>query len=701
LPMLVCLPPLFFAWSARAQCVPTLATIASALAATYLGGRIDAGTTLAVAAAGAGALTLGTVVAVGVSREMHARLVRRQAEEQALGALAESRDAQRESEERFRVAFHQAPIGMAMVGADGAILQTNSAFERMLGQTADEIVGTHIDGIVYPEDLDAVRARRQQFLEGEAASEELVFRLRHRDDHAVWIRLTRSLVHDRDGKPSYMIGQIEDVTERRRAEEALRTSERTFRSFAESMSAGVLIVQDGAIRYANAAVTHITGYTTDELLGQSMLFVVVPEHHGLAAERAAARWRGDEVSPRAEYRANTKSGEERWLDITVVGIEYRGRPALLGTGFDVTERKRAEHALKVSERMFRSFAESTAAGVLIVQDETIRYVNRAVTTITGFARADLVGLPLADLLDPADRDEALMRARARLHDESVPTRVEYRLRTKQGPPCWVDLTVTLIDHRGRPALLGTAFDITERRRAEEALRTSMEKLRRREEQLRLLAQRQVRVREEERRRLGFDLHDDVCQELVGTGILVESVRCRLDAADAESRDQLERVGRHLNALAEHLRLLARELRPMLLLDLGLEDSLRSLAGGMATAATRVTATFPTAIPRLDDEVEVAVYRVAQEAITNALRHAAAHEITVSLAVTDRVLRLEVRDDGCGFDADVRRSQALGLISMEERALALDGRLELTSDPGSGTSVRLVCPARQAQPRTAA
>lgn len=139
----------------------------------------------------------------------------------------------------------------------------------------------------------------------------------------------------------------------------------------------------------------------------------------------------------------------------------------------------------------------------------------------------------------------------------------------------------------------------------------------------------------------------------------------------------------------------------LLLDLGLEDSLRSLAGGMSTATTRVVASFPTAIPRLDDEVEVAVYRVAQEAISNALRHAAASEIGVSLTVADRVLRLEARDDGCGFDPEVRRREALGLISMEERALALDGRIEVGSEAGRGTLIRLICPVVRVQPRTAA
>lgn len=132
------------------------------------------------------------------------------------------------------------------------------------------------------------------------------------------------------------------------------------------------------------------------------------------------------------------------------------------------------------------------------------------------------------------------------------------------------------------------------------------------------------------------------------------------------------------------------MRPILLHDLGLEDSLRSLAHGLATAETAVEASFPTPVPRLRHDVELAVYRIAQEAMSNALRHAAARTITLTLSATPDVLTLEVRDDGCGFEREQRRIQALGLLSMGERALAANGRLEIESDPGRGTALRLRC-----------
>jgi signal transduction histidine kinase len=111
---------------------------------------------------------------------------------------------------------------------------------------------------------------------------------------------------------------------------------------------------------------------------------------------------------------------------------------------------------------------------------------------------------------------------------------------------------------------------------------------------------------------------------------------------------------------------------------------------MASVETTVRAEFPTAIPRLDEEIELAVYRIAQEALANAARHAAARTIVLTLAVDARRLRLVVRDDGRGFDL-AAPSDALGLVSMRERALALGGRLEVTSAPGEGTVVRLECP----------
>lgn len=138
-------------------------------------------------------------------------------------------------------------------------------------------------------------------------------------------------------------------------------------------------------------------------------------------------------------------------------------------------------------------------------------------------------------------------------------------------------------------------------------------------------------------------------------------------------------------------MLARDLRPLQLSDLGLGECLRALAAGMTTDTLHVTATLPTAIPRLGEETEVAVYRVAQEAIVNAVRHAHARAVTLTVGAADGLLRLEVRDDGRGFDRGKLRSAALGLVAMEERATALGGRLRVDSAPGTGTRVSLECP----------
>jgi signal transduction histidine kinase len=239
----------------------------------------------------------------------------------------------------------------------------------------------------------------------------------------------------------------------------------------------------------------------------------------------------------------------------------------------------------------------------------------------------------------------------------------------------------------------------ERARAEDALRASLEELRRHEEKLRQLASEQVMLREAERKRLGFDLHDNVCQELVGIGILIESARQRLSPRVAGVDADLAKAVRYVNEVAEHLRLLARELQPMPLRDLGLDEGLRSLAASVASPETRVVSCIPTPVPPLDEEVAVAVYRVAQEALANARRHAAARLIELRLAADGDTLRLEVVDDGRGFDPG-GRYEGIGLVGMEERALAIGGRLAVSSASGRGTTVALDCPLAPRRPSRA-
>jgi len=135
---------------------------------------------------------------------------------------------------------------------------------------------------------------------------------------------------------------------------------------------------------------------------------------------------------------------------------------------------------------------------------------------------------------------------------------------------------------------------------------------------------------------------------------------------------------------------------------GLEESLRSLVRGMESAHTTLRFVYRTPLPPLDEDIEIGIYRIAQEALANAHRHAHARAIVVTLTAEDSTLQLEVRDDGRGFvRAERTRSGGLGLLSIEERALALGKRLTVSSAPDAGTTVHLECPLVSRTPATAA
>jgi PAS domain S-box-containing protein len=602
-------------------------------------------------------------------------------------------EALRSSEERFRGVFDNAPVGMAVVRPDGLVLEVNRILASMLGYQEHEVVGIKVWDVLHPDDVARTRALVEATLAGVRDGFSIESRHLHRDGRAVWTQLHAFLERDADGAPRRFISQLADVTDQRAAEAALRASERRFRSFAESMAAGVLIAEKDGIAYVNDAVTAITGFSRDELLTMQVWDLVHPDERDEARKRVTARLIGTEVSPRSAYRLATKSGESRWVDITVAMLDLDGSVVMLGAAFDVTERVLAEQALRASEARYRCLVESQRE--LIVRFEAegrVNFANDAYCDTYGIPRGEAEGQNFWPFIHPDD----VARVRTAMAGMMGPPyrgEVEARSRTVTGWR-WFEWEASAIRDADGVVLEGqaTGRDVTERRRAQDDLQASLEELRKSEEKLRLLAQRQVAVREEERKRLSYDLHDDVCQELVGVAIMIEAVLGRLGGSPADVQNDLTRATGYIKEVVEHLRVLSRDLRPMLLHDLGLEGSLRSLATGLSTPTTTVRAVFATDVPRLEEADEVTIYRIAQEAVSNAIRHAGARSVTVSLSASGARLVLEVRDDGSGFEVwRAEPMRALGLASMEERAQALPGRLVVRSQRGEGTTITLDCP----------
>jgi len=354
------------------------------------------------------------------------------------------------------------------------------------------------------------------------------------------------------------------------------------------------------------------------------------------------------------------------------------------------EMEESEVALRESEARYRSLIE-TQVDVIVRWDHhgAITFANDCWHRMTGVPPGEESQPGMADLVHVDDLDKVKDAMRA--ITERGRSQQTNRVRTVDGWRWFEWDGGAITDDSGAIVeFQGVGRDVTERVQVEEALRTSLADLGHSEEQLRLLAQRQVTIRDEERKRLGLDLHDDVCQEIVGIGIMLESIRSRVGEVSAETAGEFDRMGGYLGKLVDHLRLLARELQPLQLHALGLQGSLRTLGEGMSTETCLVAVRFPTLIPRLAEDAEVGVYRIAQEALTNAVRHANAATVELVLTIVEGRLRLEVSDDGRGFDPG-DRTNALGLVGMEERALSLGGRLSIRSRPDEGTTVCLECP----------
>jgi PAS domain S-box-containing protein len=269
----------------------------------------------------------------------------------------------------------------------------------------------------------------------------------------------------------------EDITERKRAEEALKESEEKYRLLVENAAEAIFVAQDGMLKFTNRNTTEMIGYSKEELISKPFQEFIHPDDRGLVLDRHLKRLEGHGLPSVYPFRIVNKSGNVKWVELNAVLITWEGRPATLNFLSDITERKEAEEALQESEKKFRVLTETAASGIFIHQGERFIYVNPASETMSGYSREELLALNFWDLVHPDFRELVKQRAQARQQGEPVPSRYELKIITKNGEERWVDLTVGMINFEGKPAILGTDFDITERKRAEEEMRALEEQLR--------------------------------------------------------------------------------------------------------------------------------------------------------------------------------------------------------------------------------
>ena len=402
--------------------------------------------------------------------------------------------------------------------------------------------------------------------------------------------------------------------------------------------------------------------------------------------RQLRRWRIDErlLPPGSEIRFRELTLWDRYWSymVAAVSLTLVQTALIAGLVLQRARRRRTELALRESEERFRVMADT--APVLIWRsgtDKACDFFNKPWLDFRGRTLEQEEGLGWTEGLHPDDR-ASCVQTYVNAFDHRQPFRLEYRLQRADGEYRWVlDIGVPRHEDAGRFAgYIGSVIDITERRQIEE--------------QNQDLAGRLITVQEEERSRIARDLHDDVSQQLAGLGIVLSSLKRKggkpgleadFDVAVATLQDRITN-------LAQAIRQLSHELHPSVLEHVGLVATLgRHCADIEALHQISVSLTASDRLDSLRPDVALCLFRVAQEAIANAVRHAHARTIQVRLMATHEGIELGVDDDGIGFVASEQLGHGLGLRSIDERVRLIRGQVKMQSRPGRGTSLLVVIP----------
>jgi len=386
------------------------------------------------------------------------------------------------SEQRFRAIFEQAAVGVAQVAPDGRWLDVNQRLCTIVGYTRAELLAGSFQDITHPDDLDADLDHVRAVLAGEISTYAMEKRYFCKGGTVTWVNLTVSLVRGDTGEPLYFISVVEDINDRKRAEQRLAESERRFRAIFEQAAVGVAqVAPDGSWMDANPRMCAIVGYTREEFLTTSYQAMTHPDD--LEADRAlVARIFAGEIDTYArEKRYIRKDGTAVWVHLAASVVRGPGGEVLYGVDVvqDIDDRKRAEQRLAESERRFRTLVEGTDVVVWEADPLTQRFTYVS-------PQAARFGYPIdewytpgfwAGHIHPDDREEVVAfctreSAAARNHN------FQYRMLAADGRTVWIrDIVQVEMCSGGKDVVLlrGVLVDITESKRQEELARTVAER----------------------------------------------------------------------------------------------------------------------------------------------------------------------------------------------------------------------------------
>jgi len=391
--------------------------------------------------------------------------------------LQNARAGLEESESRYRALAESAHDFIYLIDSEKRLTYVNRAGAHQFGGAPESLIGKHITDIFPPyiskrqiENINHVLATGQEvYVENQYPFP---------DSEDVWLSARLVPVRNREGRITAVLGISRDISQHKRAQDALQESEEKYRSLVELASDGICITHNARIQFANRAMADMIGHTPEHAIGK-MIFEFVPPDEQLRAMDIFQRRKLDQLPEPTimETYLRHQDGTDIPVEVSIVRITYQGRIAGHIMIRDITERRLNEQALRESEEKYRSVVELASDGIGITQGRKLAYANPQLAAMLGYSVEEITGKSYHDLLFPEDVDRTENYRAKRIGQADTPGRTEIRLVRRDGSALAVDISTVEITYNARPAGLIIVRDATERMRAQQALRESEEKYR--------------------------------------------------------------------------------------------------------------------------------------------------------------------------------------------------------------------------------
>jgi PAS domain S-box-containing protein len=633
--------------------------------------------------------------------------------------VTQSRESERrirQSEERFRAVFEGAGIGMAVLNSQGRIIESNPAWQALLGYSETELAGLTFADYTHPGDVDSDMRLFTELLQGKRERYQMEKRYIRKDGQVFWGKLTASLVRSPNGEPQYCIKMAESIDDRKRAEAASSASEERFSVFFECAPEGYYVHDvNGVILNVNQAAERLSGYRRDELIGKTFAQVgLLPPDDLARALRLLPRSAHGEPVDSEEFKLIRKDGEIVDVEIRTFPIEMAEGKVIMGAVRDITQRKRAEKALRESEESSRAIIETAPDGIYIVADSgQIIEVNEAACRQLGYTREHLLQSRLSDIVAPRLAEQTARH----IQQKAVGIFETAHLRA-DGSEVPLELRTCQLVFRGQAARLGVARDTTERKRAEQERASLQEQF------------QQAQKLESIGRLAGGVAHDfnNLLTVINGYSDLVLNQLREEDPLRARV-EQIRTAGERAASLTKQLLAFSRKqvTRPRVLdLNTTIKDGapiLQRLIGEDIALTTHLDSCLGQVIADPDQIGQIIMNLAvnARDAMPNGGRldiettnveFGEGSSATGLHAMPGRYVLLSVTDTGSGMDETIRQhifepffttkgageGTGLGLSTVYGIVRQSGGWIDVRSEVGVGTALRVYLPLVTSRPR---